>query len=340
MTLNRQNEYCFYVAGTHCAACKVLIEDVLSEQPGVTKVSVDLVAQKVTVHGMLADDAMTAAARWTTLLTPHGYSLSLTEQKKPKDLKTLWYAIPLGLVILTIFFWLQRSGIVNVGFTGELTPWTAVLIGLIASLSTCLAVVGGLVLSLSAKISKDVSTVRPFGFFHVGRLAAFMILGGVLGAVGGVISINGRVTAILGLLVAVVMIILGINLLDIFHRARRLQFTLPRGLSRITKIEKGFFAPFIVGVGTFFLPCGFTQAMQLAALSSGSFWKGSLIMTGFAIGTLPVLAALSFGSFRFAQTRYAPLFFKTAGVVVIGLGIFALLTGLAGLGIIRPLFSI
>ncbi len=29
--------------------------------------------------------------------------------------------------------------------------------------------------------------------------------------------------------------------------------------------------PIIVGVGTFFLPCGFTQSMQIAALSSGSF---------------------------------------------------------------------
>jgi sulfite exporter TauE/SafE/copper chaperone CopZ len=333
------NEYCLYVKGTHCAACKVLIEDVLSEQPGVSNVTVDLVAQKVTVQ-CEASDVESAAALWTTVLKPHGYSLSLTEQKKSKDFKTLWYAVPLGLIILVLFFWLQRSGIVTIGFAGELTPWTAVLIGIIASLSTCLAVVGGLVLSLSAKVSKDVSTARPFSFFHVGRLVGFMVLGGILGAVGGAVSINSKITTVLGLLVAVVMVILGINLLDVFHRARRLQFTLPRGLSRITKIEKGFFAPFIVGAGTFFLPCGFTQSMQLAALSSGSAWQGSLIMTAFAVGTLPMLALLSFGSFRFAHTRYASLFFKTAGIVVIGLGIFAILTGLAGLGIIRPLFSI
>lgn len=80
--------------------------------------------------------------------------------------------------------------------------------------------------------------------------------------------------------------------------------------------------------------------MQIVALSSGSFVTGSLIMLAFALGTFPVLALLSFGSASLAQSKYAPLFFKTAGVVVVGLGIFSLLGGLAGLGIIRPLFNI
>jgi hypothetical protein len=53
-----------------------------------------------------------------------------------------------------------------------------------------------------------------------------------------------------------------------------------------------------------------------------------------------MLALLSFGSASFAHSRHAPLFFKSAGVVVIGLGLFALLAGLAGLGIIEPLFNI
>jgi sulfite exporter TauE/SafE len=80
--------------------------------------------------------------------------------------------------------------------------------------------------------------------------------------------------------------------------------------------------------------------MQVSALSSGSFSSGFLIMFSFALGTLPVLALLSFGSVSFAKSKYAPIFFKSAGVVVIGLGLFALLGGLAGLGIIKPLFNI
>lgn len=43
---------------------------------------------------------------------------------------------------------------------------TSLLIGLVASISSCLAVVGGLVLSLSATVSQDkVSDIRPMMFF-------------------------------------------------------------------------------------------------------------------------------------------------------------------------------
>ncbi len=120
-----------------------------------------------------------------------------------------------------------------------------------------------------------------------------------------------------------------------------LENTLPAGLFNFfRKIEHKTLTPLIIGFATFFLPCGFTQSMQVVALSSGSFVSGMLIMLAFALGTLPVLALLSFGSASFAHSRYAPLFFKSAGVVVIGLGLFALLSGLAGLGIIPPLFNI
>jgi len=52
----------------------------------------------------------------------------------------------------------------------------------------------------------------------------------------------------------------------------------------------------VVGALTFLLPCGFTQSMQLLALQSGSMWQGMLIMTAFALGTLPVLFGLGMGT--------------------------------------------
>ena len=134
------------------------------------------------------------------------------------------------------------------------------------------------------------------------------------------------------------MIILGLNLVGVFKKNN---ITLPSGIfSFFRKAEHATWAPVLIGLGTFFLHCGFTQSMQISALSSGSFTKGFLIMFSFALGTLPVLALLSFGSVSFAHSKYAPLFFKSAGVVVIVLGMFALLSGLAGVGIINPLFNI
>ncbi len=53
-----------------------------------------------------------------------------------------------------------------------------------------------------------------------------------------------------------------------------------------------------------------------------------------------MLALLSFGSVSFTHSRHAPLFFKSAGIVVIVLEMLVLFLGLMGLGIVNSLFSI
>ena len=142
--------YTFCVNGTHCQSCKILIEDTLGEQDGVVSVAVDLGAQTVTVQGAMEDTPEALAEKWSHLLAPHAYTLSLEKQTRPQDWSSFTYALPIGLIVLGLFFLLQKSGVLNIGFEGGLTPWTALLIGGIASLSTCPAVVGGLVLSPSA----------------------------------------------------------------------------------------------------------------------------------------------------------------------------------------------
>lgn len=312
----------------------------MNEQIGIERTLVNLNDETVSFETNLNENPIELASVLTEKIKHNGYSLSVEKKAEDKkDTGLTWQALPIGLAFLAIFFIVQKSGILNFGFGATVTPVTSFIIGLIASISSCLAVVGGLVLSLSATVSQDnISDRKPIMLFHSGRIISFAILGGVLGAIGSAIGISFSLTSILGIIASVVMIMLGLNLVGVFERNL---ITLPTGIYRFfSRIQHQVAAPFIVGVGTFFLPCGFTQAMQIAALSSGSVLSGFLIMTAFALGTLPMLALLSFGSASFAQSKHAPLFFKSAGVLVIGLGVFSLLAGLAGLGIINPLFNI
>lgn len=332
--------YKFHVSGTHCASCKILVEDILNQQEFIQNARVDLKREVVEMETDSDLDPEKLAEILTEKLKVNGYTLSIEKaavEKQGDDV--IWKALPIGLGILMLFFLLQKSGVLNLGIGGQTTPVTSFLIGLIASVSSCLALVGGLVLSLSAKISQDdTSDTKTFLLFHAGRIISFAILGGVLGAMGNAIGINFTLTAILGLLAALAMLLLGLNLVGVFTRNK---IALPSGLFNfLRKIEHKTFTPLILGFATFFLPCGFTQSMQLSALGSGSFGSGMLLMLAFALGTLPMLLLLSFGSASFAHGKYAPLFFKSAGVVVIGLGLFALLANLAGLGIINPLFNL
>lgn len=332
--------YTFHVSGTHCASCKILIEDTLNEQDFIRSAHVDLKAETVEIETDSTQDPEALAQALTEKIQSHGYRLSLEKpDTKKQSTGVIWKALPIGLGILILFFLLQKSGILNFGIGGQITPLTSFIVGLIASVSSCLAIVGGLVLSLSAKISEDnVSDTKTFFLFHTGRIVSFALLGGALGALGGAIGINFTLTALLGLLASVVMLLLGLNLVGVFAKST---ITLPSGLFTFFRnIEHKTLTPLIVGFATFFLPCGFTQSMQVAALGSGSFVSGLLIMLAFALGTLPMLLLLSFGAASFAHGKHAPLFFKSAGVVVIGLGLFALLAGLAALGVIPPLVNV
>jgi sulfite exporter TauE/SafE/copper chaperone CopZ len=342
------NKYTFHVSGTHCASCKILIEDILNEQIGVQHTQVDLKNKLVSFETDLNNTEEEIANMLTEKIVHNGYILSLEKIEKEKPSNSLiWQALLIGILFLVLFFWLQKSGILNIGLGGGVTPTTSFIIGLIASVSSCLAIVGGLVLSLSAKISQDDaknpnSDKKTFILFHIGRIVSFTILGGVLGAIGNAIGISFTFTAILGIIASLIMLVLGLNLVGVFAKNN---FTLHSGIfqkinTAFRKIEHKTLTPLLIGFGTFFLPCGFTQSMQFSALSSGSFASGAILMLAFALGTLPVLLLLSFGSSSFAHSKYAPLFFKSAGVVVVGFGLFALLGGLAGLGIIAPLFNI
>jgi sulfite exporter TauE/SafE len=138
------------------------------------------------------------------------------------------------------------------------------------------------------------------------------------------------------------MLILGINLLDVFPWAKRLQPAMPKFIGKyahgVSKLNYTL-TPLLIGVATFFLPCGFTQSMQLYALSTGSFLKGGLTMLAFALGTFPVLALVSFSSFSIKNSSKSGIFFKSAGLVVIMFALFNLINSLVVVGLIPPVFN-
>ncbi len=335
--------YTLHVSGMHCASCPMLIEGELSDLPTVTSAKASLKLHHVEVTGEFGDKTPADIAQELTMVTkPHGYTLSPEKQKHDARWHDFSVAIPIALGFIAFFILLQKLGLVNLVTTSEVSYGTAFLIGMIASVSTCMAVVGGLVLSMSANYAKEGDKIRPQLLFHVGRLVSFFVLGGVIGTLGSLFKISLTGTIVMGVVVAVILLILGINLLDILPWTKKLQPTLPRfigdhvhGLKQINHT----LTPLLVGVATFFLPCGFTQSMQIYALGTGSFMSGALIMTAFALGTLPVLALLSFSSLAVHSRTRSGIFFKAAGLVVIFFGLFNLHNSLVVAGIIPSLFS-
>jgi sulfite exporter TauE/SafE len=320
-----------------------MTESELKELPNVTYVKSSLKNHSVEVVGDFGNKTPEQIAEELTVpLKPHGYTVSVEKQIHTAKWSDFKIALPIAIGFAAIFVLLQKMGIVNLVSAGNVTYGTAFVIGIIASLSTCMAVVGGLVLSMSATFAKEGDKIKPQLLFHGGRIVSFFVLGGVIGAIGSAFTLNTSATFILSLIVGIVMLILGVNLLDTFHFAKKFQPSMPKFISKhahgVSKFNHTL-TPLLVGIATFFLPCGFTQSMQLYTLTTGSFMRGGLTMLAFALGTLPVLALISFSSFSIQKSTKAGIFFKTAGLIVIMFALFNLINSLVVVGVLPPIFN-
>lgn len=336
--------YLFHIHGMHCAACVLITENELSGINGITRVKASLNTHTVEVTGNFGDKKPEELAReLSATLKQYGYSISIEKQKYVAHWHDFKIALPTAGIFIALFIALQKLGIVNIVTASQVTYSTAFVIGLVASVSTCMAIVGGLVLSVSANFAQGGDKVRPQLLFHIARLISFFILGGAIGALGKAFQFGATGSFAMGILVAIILLILGMNLLDIFPWMKKLQPTLPRFIGKRAHALKEInhsLTPVLLGISTFFLPCGFTQSMQFYSLSSGSFVTGAFTMLAFALGTLPMLTLLSFGSLGIHTKAQSSVFFKTAGLVVIFFAIVNLISALTAFGIIAPVFNL
>ena len=247
-----------------------------------------------------------------------------------------------GLVV--IFAVILYRAVQSFGWIGgfdvrdkELTLGISFLVGIAASLSSCLAVVGGMVIAFSEKYQSGennflAGALWPNVKFHIGRIVAFFILGGLLGLIGGEINLGGNFVSVYTILIAVIMGWLGLSILGFAPAPSLFGIRTPKFLVRYWgRIEDSEHraAPYFLGGITFFLPCGFTQSMQIFALASGSFWSGASILSVFALGTMPVLLALGVGASWGKYKKFTALQ-KAAGILVL---IFAVYTSNSGLAL-------
>lgn len=327
------NTKTFYIKGSKCASCKIIIEEEINQIKGIDSADFDLNTKKliITSDNNGSDFFNEAKSR----LSQHGYIIDITENSNRFNLKNFFLGSILASIFIYLFISYQKLGLESYIGSPSSNLLAPFFIGFIASLSSCLAVVGGLVLALSSQFSKISNSWRPQLSFHIGRLLGFFFLGGLLGIVGAFFQLSIYTHALINILVGMFMFSNGLSLIDGLKFANKFSFgSLILNLAmRYSKVSGNMIIPFAVGSITFFLPCGFTQSMQFYALQSGSFINASTIMIAFALGTLPALLFVSYTSHRLSQSKYAPIFFNAAACVIIFLGIHSIYTALKILNI-------
>jgi sulfite exporter TauE/SafE/copper chaperone CopZ len=328
------------IKGMHCRSCEILIEDELKKILGVTdvKVSSDKAEAVVTSTIDIPESDIANAVKNA------GYEVGTSELPLiSEDSDTYKYLVFAGVILAAILILGKIFGLGRF-FAGYGSTNSSLLVvftvGLTAGFSSCMALVGGLVLGASARFAEKhpnaapIQKFRPHLFFNLGRIISYLILGGAIGALGSVLRLSGPTLGIITLTVGFVMLLLGLQLTEIFPRFSSV-LTLPKGLSRILKMgdknrkEYSHVNSMILGALTFFLPCGFTQAMQVYAISTGKVLSGALIMGVFALGTTPGLLSVGGVTSVLKQGNFSKIFFKFVALVLIVLAIFNLSNGLS-----------
>lgn len=225
----------------------------------------------------------------------------------------------------------------------------AVLItGLFAGGISCAAVQGGLLTGLITRqqgarepATSDTSgesrswrgqlgdDLAPVSGFLAGKLAAYTLLGGLIGALGGVVQLSPGARTWLQIGAGFLIISFGLAQLGV-PGFRRIVVEPPASWTRLVRNRarsQAALAPALLGVATVLLPCGVTLSMEALALASGSPWQGAAIMAVFVIGTSPLFAILGYAARRAANLWRGRLVAAT-GIAVIATGLYTLNGGL------------
>lgn len=325
----------YAVQGMTCAHCDVAVERALRALQGVHTVKADYRSGVVEISASrsITDDEI------NTALADEGYSLSgangTSYSRRMIEAAAVLLIVFGGALLVRQFDILPRS----LGVSENMTLPLVFAIGLVASVSSCMAVTGGLLVALAAKYNEATTGASarqrfmPHLYFNVGRLISYASFGAVIGFLGASLALSGLASGILTITVSLLMVAIGLQMLGILPRFGAL-LAIPKSFTNrihnlVTSNARG--SAFLLGAATFFLPCGFTLALQLYVLSSGSALLGAFTMLVFALGTLPALLSLSAIS-TLAKGRLRMSFLRLAGAIVIFLGVFNIHFGLVQAG--------
>jgi sulfite exporter TauE/SafE len=257
----------------------------------------------------------------------------------------LWKTIWIALALYELYVLLDRFGLLDVFYAfpearAGMGYGMIFTVGLLTSVH-CVAMCGGINLSQSiSRAAPAERLVRLAAFrsgllYNLGRLVSYTLIGGIAGALGSAVSLSESARGGVQIAAGAFMIIMGLNMLNVFPWLRRLNPRMPKIFGDKLHGQGGSRAPLYVGLLNGLMPCGPLQAMQIYALSTGSFLKGALSMFFFSAGTIPLMFGLSALSGLLSRrfTRSA----MTVGavmVVLLGAGMFGNGMDLSGLSFV------
>lgn len=216
---------------------------------------------------------------YTTKEDDISYSKEVLDNKKRIKVGE-FIGISLGIISISILiykiFGFNIFGVIPT-IDNDITYGVLFVTGLLTSIH-CISMCGGINLMAVLNTSLNRSFKKPV-LYNLGRLISYTLMGGIVGLLGKVISSSLNISEVVILITAGIMLLISLDMLGIIS-IKKIRIFRYKVMSRNS---------FVIGLLNGFMPCGPLQAMQIYALSTGSFFKGALAMFLFGLGTVPLM---------------------------------------------------
>lgn len=322
-----------YVEDMSCASCEQKIYKRLVKLKGIKELNVSYKDSCVVLE---YDKNMITLEQIENEIEAVGYTV---KKQKGKNCKFL------GIVFIIVSLFLVVENTIGFNFIPSVNQSMSYgmlfFIGLLTSVH-CIAMCGGI--NLSQSIDKNSNEVSLLGrikspiLYNTGRVISYTVIGGIVGIIGQVLSPTGFFKGVIALIAGLFMVIMGLNMLNIFPKLRKFNIKMPTFIiKRISKLKIKNSALY-VGLLNGLMPCGPLQSMQIYALGTDTAIEGALSMMFFSLGTVPLMIGVGIFS-TFLSKSFAKQMIRVGATLVLVLGVVMFNRGLNLAGVSTDFFN-
>lgn len=212
--------------------------------------------------------------------------------------------------------------------------WIALSTGLwlgLGSASHCLGMCGPIAMVLPFKNANGSYKWFAMALYHTGRMLTYIILGIVIGIIGSLFRWQG-IGAWISIVTGIMLLGYAFKYAGLFRISTKISWKQPTNWIRNIWSQvshsgnQAWFFP--AGMANGLLPCGMVYAAAIVALGMRSMGETISVMTGFALGTLPVFILLPFAAKLFNRTNkykyFIPILLFITSIWLILRGLLAL----------------